>query len=360
MVAISAELSQSLPAPTMTEQIPLERRSNTTPSDIAHSSIPHSLAVHETAFVASTQSVNTTPAPSLRCPSSHEYSNSSPQRECSTTEVGNRHTPQPLYGDPSPESGEVLTPRRIPVKCYDGEGALPHHKIKESSPSNSSSFNELQRYASQSNEHLLESSHVRPYSQPEDPYRLPQSVATPTDTPTTPHGGNGAQPKLKRGAYNKTPSGLFMTALPHSATPQNVGQRGRESLGSRSLSESRPRRSMTPPANLNKRISEPNFPHHTNFAFNSPARQGNARPGSRASGWSAEASQPSPCQFLADPTHQDDCDVFPHSQQSPQADGKLNIRHVAIAELQRRQNNTNPGTQDNKPTPRGRVWDLNP
>ena len=240
-------------------------------------------------------------------------------------------TAQPVYADPSPEAGEAPTPHRprtyTPVKWNDSR-ISPHHKFKEFSPSNSSSFNELQCYTSQSSEHLLESSHMtRPYSQPEE--------ATPTDTPTTPN-GNGTQPKLRRGAHlshNKAPSGLFMTATPLSMTPQHPQQR--ELLGARSLSESRPRRSMTPPANLNKRISEPNFPHHSSFAFHSLTRQTNACPGSRTSGWS-EPSQPSPSRFLVDHTHQDDCDVFPHSQQSSQADGNLIVCHLSLSHVMSR------------------------
>ena len=312
----------------MTQQIPLERRSNTVPADTAHAGIPPSLAVQETAPIAPSQTVNKTPAPTLQRPSSHEFSNSLTRQERTSTPqslemppLSAANSPQPVYADPSPESGEAPTPHRprtyTPVKWNDGR-VSPHHKFKECSPSNSSSFNELQCYANQSSEHLLESSHMtRPYSQPEE---YP-SAATPTDTPTTPNGNGGTQLKLRRGAHlsHKAQSGLFMAATPLSMTSQHPQQK----QGARSLSESRPRRAMTPPANLNKRISEPNFSHHNSFIFHSLARQTNARPESRTSGWS-EASQPSPSRFPVDHTHQDDCDVFPHSQQSSQADGKFN------------------------------------
>lgn len=318
-----AELSQSLPATSMTQQIPLDKRSNTVPADIAHTGIPPSLAIQETASTALSHVVNKTPAPSLQRPSHEPF----PQQGCRTPQnLELPHpTPQQVQGELIPESTEALTSHiqrsYIPVK-WNEDKVSPDEK-KEFSQSNSSSFNELQHYASQSSDNFLGSAHTRPYSQPEG--SMYQSVVTPTDMPTTPP-ANGTQPKLRRGGHpscTKTDSGLFMTASPLSLTPQQTQQR-RESMGARSMSESRAQRSVTPPANLNKRISEPNFPPHSCSAFNSMAKHlaGGGRPGSRTSGWS-EASQPSPSRFLSNHNPQDDSDVFSHSQQSSQPDGKL-------------------------------------
>ena len=266
--------------------------------------------IHPTSLVAVQESegfcaVNKTPAPSLQ------------------VQQTQRHDLSPAESLPTALDGEEdtnltalpLKPRiyNMPVKWQDGSQPS-HEKFKAIiPPSNSSS---CEQFGNHSSNNLLEPAHtveVNAVIDSRGEGATPQrSVATPTDTPTTTH----INPSQKKGSCQRSTSshGLFTTSSPLSASAQ-------QTIGTRSMSESRAQRSMTPPPTYNKRVSEPNVLSHVgHFGPFNPPKPATMRPGSRASHWS-EASQPSPIRFLAEANHGEEGDIFSTSQLSSQPDG---------------------------------------
>ena len=277
----------------MTQHIPPSLQSNGIPPDGPHTSIPTSLAVQET------ESQTTSSKASVpQHPSRHEPA--TPSRQA----VVQSSATQPSQRDS--ESPETAQPLRsyTPVKLHDGRS---HEKFPLS---NSSSYNELQQLTNQSRDDITLPV-ATSVSQPDEGSTLYQSDISPTELST-----------IACTSSSKTQGRVPLRAkapaftAPSSSTPQV-----HESLETRSMSESHAKRSVTPPASYNKRISAPNV-----LEFRALPRLG--RPGSCGSGWS-EVSQPSPSRFLSEQQQQQQDDVFPSphlsSQPSSQPEGQSAI-----------------------------------
>ena len=168
--------------------------------------------------------------------------------------------------------------------------------------STSSSMDELERYNNNNQSH----SEIQPVNQTDE--------ASPSEhqynTATTPH----AQTPVKNGTplTSRAPPGLVTTPLSSSQAKM---------MSNRSMSATQTRRSMTPPACMNKRVSEPFALGRGGFGYNSlPLGCDHFRPVSWVSGH--ERGQQTPTRQVPDDDRHKESEVFQQPHQTEEHTGE--------------------------------------
>lgn len=345
-----AEISQSLPAHSATQRMPMVDRSMTVPVNITHSpNIPLPLAVQETEAVDTFSTQNSF---TMHHPTSVPVS--SPQRLDMTVEIPTERFQTASTGfnvvsqgvDEVPHTEAISAPQmhsnstqlHIPVAAQDA----PHSENLPPCISNSSSFAEFERYNPPYNENLPQSDgpsvsqqQEKAVDSSEDPgvvrtrHRSQQNTPNPhIESPVLPRANSyprGVRLSTHKMSQQTSGSAQSTTVITPPSTLAHHAQ-------TMSINKSATRRSVTPPTMLGNRTSLPvisNQRGSCGYEHNSLPHAISLRSSSLVSG--SEASRPSSCDLLEDDQQQrveySPSGVFPPTPQQPCASSQVEGTH---------------------------------